>query len=150
MYDDIIQAAAGRYNVPADWIKGYIQVESSGDPTAYNPNDPGGAWGLMQIIASTARAYGVSDLSTLFNPVVNIDVGAHLLHDLIVRYGRNLESVASAYNSGNPTAWETNPDVAEYVRRIKAAIGAGLVEGGAAVVVGVMVWLFLQFRKRGV
>ena len=148
MFDSIISDAAFLYDVPEAWIRAFIQVESNYDPSAFNPNDPGGAWGLMQIIADTAHRYGVTDLSTLFDPAVNIDVGTRLLRDLRQTYGASLEAVASAYNSGNPVLWQTDPLVAEYVSKIKAAVGV-VIEGVGILAFGVFVWLVLQFRKRG-
>lgn len=120
MFDAIIQDASTRYNVPPSWVRAFIKIESNFNPDAFNPADP--SYGLMQILDATARAYGITNLETLFDPEINIDVGAHLLHDLIASYGLNFEKVASAYNSGSATAYLTNSQVAAYVERAKAAL----------------------------
>src|SRR6185436_19757705 len=121
-WNSIVTQAANDWGVPAEWIKAVIEVESSGNPNAYNPADPGGARGLMQIIASTARAYGVEDLAELFDPVVNIAVGTHLLSDLRRRYGDDFRRVYSAYNSGGPDKWTWSEQVAANVARALSAL----------------------------
>lgn len=137
MFDALIQDAAFLYSVPESWIRAFIKVESNFDPNAFNPSDP--SYGLMQILDATARAYGIVDLNSLFDPETNIDVGTHLLHDLISSYGLNFEKVASAYNSGSATAYLTNPEVAQYVERAKQALtqyaGAGIFSGVVVLVV---------------
>ncbi len=156
MYDDLIAAASAKWGVPQSWIGGVIQRESSFNANAYNPNDPGGARGLMQIIAATAHAYGVTDLSTLFDPAVNIDVGTHLLSDLRVNYGDDFQRVYSAYNSGKPDAYLTSSEVATNVAAAvsdvtqwamdhpEAAIAGGAAGGVLLFLVG---YWFLKFKK---
>ncbi len=121
MYDDLIAAASQKWSVPDWWIAGVIQAESSWNPNAVNLSDPGGSRGLMQISGPTAHAYGISDLSTLFDPAVNIDVGTHLLSDLRSSYGDDLRRVYSAYNSGKADLYLTSSEVANNVERVLAA-----------------------------
>lgn len=145
MFDSIIESAASFWDVPESWIRAVIQVESSWNPNAYNPNDPGGARGLMQITGPTARAYGVTDLSTLFDPAVNIGVGTQLLADLRRSYGDNFQRVYSAYNSGNPDLWLTSNQVAANVLRAVAALAdfnesAPVASGG--IIVAILLFVF--------
>lgn len=147
MFDATIQDAAYLYNVPESWIRAIITIESDWDPLAYNPNDPGGAWGLMQIIKDTANRYGITDLQSLFDPAVNIDVGTHLLHDLRVRWGDNFSAVASAYNSGSGTAYQTDPNVAEYVRRALSALGQVAAGGAVGLLLVGFLWLLFYYGR---
>lgn len=148
MFDALIQDASLRYGVGSDWIRAVIDVESNFNPDAFNPNDPGGAYGLMQIIAATARGYGVTDLSTLFDPAVNIDVGTHLLSDLQALYGKDFRRVYSAYNSGDPDAWETSSEVRANVQRALEALGRYAVAGGSIILVVVGALFYIGRRRR--
>ena len=51
-YNDLINAAAAQYGVPAALIHAVIQQESGYDATA---RSPAGAQGLMQLMPDTAR-----------------------------------------------------------------------------------------------
>lgn len=151
MYDSLISSASAKWSVPPEWIKAVIQVESAWNPEAYNPDDP--SFGLMGILDATARAYGVTDLITLFDPATNIDIGTHLLADLRARYGDDFRSVYSAYNSGSPTLWETSAEVAGNVQRAVSALAEYLgtqVSGnaGTLVLIGLGVWWFVKKRRK--
>jgi soluble lytic murein transglycosylase-like protein len=153
MFDDSIQTSANRYGVPVSWVQAVISVESNWNPNAYNANDPGGARGLMQIIEPTARAYGVTDLSTLFDPTVNIDVGTHLLGDLRQRYGDDFQAVYSAYNSGSATLWQTSAQVAANVEKAVEALASWSTEnpiastsGAGILILAIVAWFFLRGR----
>ena len=61
-------------------VHSVIQVESNYDPNAVSPK---GAQGLMQLIPSTARRFGVSDA---FDPADNIQGGARYLKYLLGLY----------------------------------------------------------------
>jgi len=121
-WNPIVNQAAADWGVPVEWIKAVIQVESGGNPDAFNRSDPGGSRGLMQISGPTARAYGVEDLDTLFDPVLNIAVGTHLLSDLRRSYGDDFRRVYSAYNSGGPDKWTWSAQVAANVERALGAL----------------------------
>lgn len=144
MFDVIISGAASRYNVPESWIRAVIDVESGWNPEAFNPNDPGGAWGLMQIIASTARGYGITDLSTLFDPAVNIDIGTHLIHDI---GETDFRRMYSAYNSGDPDLWETSSEVAANVQRALEALGRYSTAGAGFLIVAIGAWYLIRKRR---
>lgn len=100
-FDGDIQAAASRRGVPMPLIKATIAVESGFNPSAKNLRDPGGAWGLMQMIPATARALGYSGPmeSLLTNTALAIDLGAQLLAQNLARTASVTDSV-SAYNGG--------------------------------------------------
>lgn len=132
IYDIEIDAAANRYGVPFEWIKGVIGAESDFDPFAYRaePRINDASYGLMQILYRTANGlgyYGPAD--GLFDVQLNIDLGTRLLRDLIASYGMDFDRVYSAYNSGSPTAYQTSSQVAGNVARawryVNAAFEAG-------------------------
>ena len=60
-YSDIINEAAGTYNLQPNLIKAVIAAESSGNADSLSVKD---AKGLMQLTDSTAKEMGVSTHST--------------------------------------------------------------------------------------
>ena len=92
-YDPFISAAAAKYDVPFTLIKAVIEKESSFRKGVCSKK---GACGLMQLMPSKAKEYGVKNR---FNAAQNIDGGTHLLHDLFEQFG-DLDLVLAAYNAG--------------------------------------------------
>jgi soluble lytic murein transglycosylase-like protein len=92
-FRDIISVAAARHGVDARLVHALIQVES-----AYHSNarSPKGAMGLMQLMPSTARQYGVINL---YDPRTNIETGIRHLKSLLNRFP-NLPLALAAYNAG--------------------------------------------------
>lgn len=153
MFDAEIQAAASAWNVPVSWIKAVIQTESAWNPDAYNPNDPTGAYGLMQVLYSTAQALGyLGQPGGLLDPATNINLGTKLLSQLRASYGDDFRRVYSAYNSGNPDLWQTSTEVAGNVARALAALLSYSVENpvGSGLVLAVMFLLVWMFRKKNI
>src|SRR6516225_11462624 len=113
-FADIIAHASAEYNVPQDWIAAVIAQESAWNTSAYTPVEE--SYGLMQVRLVTARSLGFAgDPGELFDPDLNIHLGTQLLGQLRQHYGDNLARVYSAYNSGNPDYYKTNPVVAAHV-----------------------------------
>jgi soluble lytic murein transglycosylase-like protein len=118
--NSVVAAASTEHDVPAKLVKAVIRAESGGDPSAISRS---GAQGLMQLMPATAQIYGVVNP---FDPSMNVDAGAHYLHDLLVRYHHNLALALAAYNAG-PGAVDAAhgvPSFAEtraYVARVTAA-----------------------------
>jgi len=71
-----------------------IRMESGYNPRALSPK---GAQGVMQLMPSTARLYGVIDA---FDPFENIGGGVRYLRDLLLRFDSNLALALAAYNAG--------------------------------------------------
>lgn len=133
-YNSLIVDASAKWSVPSAWIQAVIAQESSGNPSAYNGNDPSGAYGLMQILYSTAVSLGYSgDPSGLFDPETNIDLGTNLLAQLAQSYGSDFAAVYSAYNSGSPTAYQTSGQVAANVASASSWLSQFAGDIGAAV-----------------
>jgi soluble lytic murein transglycosylase-like protein len=93
-FDPLIERAARSQAVRPELVRAVIVVESAFNPHAVSKR---GAAGLMQLLPTTARRYGVADA---FDPEQNIMAGAHYLRDLLTRYGNNLELTLAAYNAG--------------------------------------------------
>jgi soluble lytic murein transglycosylase-like protein len=92
--EKLVREAADRHRVDPALIRAVIQTESNWNPAAYSNR---GAGGLMQLIPTTARRFGVNDV---FNPQQNIDGGVHYLKTLLDRYNGNLDLALAAYNAG--------------------------------------------------
>jgi soluble lytic murein transglycosylase-like protein len=125
-YREPILRSAARWNVPAALMAGQLMAESGFDPSA---GSPAGAQGIAQFMPSTAASYGLSDP---YDPVAAIDAEAHLMSDLLRRFG-SPELALAAYNAG-PAPVEgchcipPYPETQAYVTRILALIGgAGLI-----------------------
>jgi soluble lytic murein transglycosylase-like protein len=93
-----VAAAARRYQVPPAFLLAVIHAESNFDPHAVSHK---GAVGLMQLMPATARwmAPGVSRRQ-LFDPALNIELGARYLRYLANRYGGDAEKILIAWNAG--------------------------------------------------
>jgi hypothetical protein len=92
--DLAVERIAAQHQLPPQLIHSVIQVESNYNPFAVSPK---GARGLMQLIPSTARRFGVSDS---FNPLENIQGGAKYLKYLLDLYNGNYSLALAAYNAG--------------------------------------------------
>lgn len=99
-YDSLIKEISEKYGHSSALVKAIIRAESSFNPNAHNTSGEDSR-GLGQINANTARALGVKDLETLFDPETNIVVMNMLLNDLERRYDHILD-IISAYNAGRP------------------------------------------------
>jgi hypothetical protein len=94
-YRGLIDEAAKKHRLEPALIKAVMHAESNFDPRATSRK---GALGLMQLMPTTARSYGIADV---LDPAANINGGAKHLRVLLDRYGeRNLELVLAAYNAG--------------------------------------------------
>jgi hypothetical protein len=114
-------SAASRWNVSAALLAAQLMAESNFNPFA---SSPAGAEGIAQFIPSTAAAYGLDDP---FDPVAAIEAQAHLMSDLMRRFGSPQLALA-AYNAG-PGAVEgcecvpAIPETQAYVSRILGLLG---------------------------
>jgi len=107
-FDAFIVRAAARSAVRPELVRAVIVVESAFNPRAVSPH---GAIGLMQLLPATARRYGIADA---FDPEQNITAGTRYLHDLLARYGNNLELTLAAYNAGEDAVEQHGRSVPPY------------------------------------
>lgn len=119
-YDPIIRQVSARYGVDPELVRAVITIESGYRPRARSSK---GAIGLMQVMPSTARQYGVRNA---YDPESNIEVGIRHLRSLLARYP--LALALAAYNAGEgavarfrrvPPYQETE----DYVSRVLALVG---------------------------
>ena len=92
--EEMVRAAAHKYALPRSLLRAVAQAESSLNPVAVSPK---GAQGVMQLMPGTARELGVRDA---FDASENIDAGARLLRQLILKYDGRLAEALAAYNAG--------------------------------------------------
>jgi soluble lytic murein transglycosylase-like protein len=126
-FDDLIWQASQDWDVPFVWIKAVIGTESDFNPNAYRaePKINDASRGLMQLLYRTAKGLGYTgDPDGLYDPFTNIQLGAKFLADLRDTSGDDFKAVYSAYNSGNPRNYLTNPDVAAHVNRAQSYLDA--------------------------
>jgi len=117
-YQSDITAASQRYGVPENVIKAMIDVESSGNPNAKNPNST--ASGLMQLTRGAATDVGVTDV---FNPSQSIDGGTHYLANDIKQAGSVENGIAAYYtgigNFNKAGSWQNcNSATVAYVNKV--------------------------------
>jgi len=96
-YDKIVEEAAEKYGVDADFIRSIIQQESQFN---YKAKSPVGAAGMMQLMPRTAKSLGVKNR---LDPRDNIMGGVKYIRQLLDKYNGNKEMALAAYNAG-PTA----------------------------------------------
>src|ERR671939_377187 len=116
-----IARAAQRWNVGANLLAAQIYAESGFNPFA---RSPAGAVGIAQFMPDTARAYGLHDP---FDPAEAIDAQAHLMHDMLARFG-SVPLALAAYNAGPGAVAACGcvppfPETQAYVARILGLIG---------------------------
>ena len=91
---EAVERAAAQHSLPPQLIHSVIKVESNYNPAAVSSK---GALGLMQLIPSTARRFGVLDA---FDPADNIQGGARYLRYLLDLYRGDYPLALAAYNAG--------------------------------------------------
>ena len=113
----VINSAAERNHVDPALVQAVIQNESAWNPNAVSPK---GAFGLMQLIPSTAERFGVGNV---FDPAENIEGGTRYLRELLDRYHGDLKKSLAAYNAGEQAVARFGgvpayPETRAYVRKV--------------------------------
>jgi soluble lytic murein transglycosylase-like protein len=121
---DLADAAADRYGLPRELVRGVMAAESGFSMEAISSK---GAIGLMQLMPETARDLGVDPN----DPAQNVDGGTRYLRDLLLRYNGGLRHALAAYNAGPAAVDKYNgvPPFAEtiqYVARIERILRAAM------------------------
>jgi len=132
-YADLIAEAAGRFAIPAAWIRAIMRIESRGDRRVVSAK---GAMGLMQLMPETWAAlrarYGLG--RDPFDPHDNILAGTAFLREMYERYGS--PGFLAAYNAG-PGRYEDYrdrhrplpPETIAYVAALVPFVGDGATDG---------------------
>jgi soluble lytic murein transglycosylase-like protein len=116
-----IVRASQRWNVGAALLSAQIYAESNFNPFA---RSPAGAQGIAQFMPGTAVAYGLRDP---FDAAAAIDAQAHLMHDLLSRFG-SVPLALAAYNAGAGAVADCGcvpayPETQAYVAKILGLLG---------------------------
>lgn len=142
---ELVRTASARHGVDPALCAAIIRSESGWDAQARSWAD---ARGLMQLLPATAeplaRAEGLADFDgdQLFDPAVNVALGARHLGDLLKMFDGDLDAAIASYNAGEDkvTAWwadferdgvpaiervERIPyrETRQYVRRVRESMG---------------------------
>jgi soluble lytic murein transglycosylase-like protein len=123
-FREAIAHAAQRWNVGAALLSAQIYAESNFNPFA---SSPAGAQGIAQFMPGTAIAYGLRDP---FDAAAAIDAQAHLMRDLLGRFG-SVPLALAAYNAGSGAVGSCGcipayPETQAYVAKILGLLsGAG-------------------------
>jgi len=90
---EMVRDAARRSGLPPEFVESVAQVESGFRPGAVSPK---GALGVMQLMPATAKTLGADPYDT----AQNIDAGARLLRELLLKYNGDVVKALAAYNAG--------------------------------------------------
>ena len=104
--DAEIRRASRLFDLPENLVRAVVLTESGGRANALSPK---GAVGYMQVLPSTGKEMGASDLRDTWQ---NIYAGAKYLRKQLDRFG-NLEHALAAYNAG-PGAVERHGGIPPY------------------------------------
>lgn len=115
----LIQRVSAVHGVDAALVRAVVAVESGFEPRARSPK---GAVGLMQVLPSTGRQYGVANL---YDPGANLEAGVRHLKRLLDRFPLSL--ALAAYNAGEAAVRQFSgippyPETQAYVARVRALL----------------------------
>jgi soluble lytic murein transglycosylase len=94
-FDDIKSQASGQ-------VDPYLLISLIRQESAFNPRarSPAGAYGLMQLLPSTARRVASVKKDELFKPERNLKAGTKFFGQLMIRYQNRVHLALAAYNAG--------------------------------------------------
>jgi len=115
----LVDNIATMHGVDPALVRAVMKTESNFNRYAVSSK---GALGLMQLIPTTGRRYGVRDF---FDPQQNIDAGVRHLKFLLEKFNGNLDLSLAAYNAGENLVERLGrippiPETTNYVRKIRA------------------------------
>lgn len=96
-----ISAASKKYDLWPHLVAGFMATESGGDKNAKSFCCYG-LMGLLPATASWVAGRSVSPSELLEDTMLNVDLGAKLISQLLDKYGDNPIKVAASYNAGSP------------------------------------------------
>jgi len=113
----LIQQAAQHEGLDPNLLRAVARQESGFRSCAVSRK---GAMGLMQLMPATAQQLGVHDP---FDPAESLLSGAHLIKELLTRFGGDTALALGAYNAGPERVEESGgvpqiPETARYVQQI--------------------------------
>lgn len=108
----MVDAASERFGVPRELV---IAVSRAESVFRSDVKSPAGATGLMQLMPSTAKGLGVTDIT---DPWQNLAGGTRYLRQLMDRFHGDLTKVIAGYNAG-PNAVQKYGGVPPYAETQK-------------------------------
>ncbi len=120
-FEGCFQVASRMHQIPLDLLLAVAATESNWDAAARSDAN---AHGIMQIQwPGTAQHLGVKRVSELYNPCLNIELGARYLRELLDANGGDVQRALASYNYG-PTriakVAELPAGARGYVQTVKA------------------------------
>jgi len=115
----IVEETAQKYNMDPLLVNSVIQVESGYNPKALSPK---GAQGLMQLIPSTARRFGVRNV---YDVRENVEGGVRYLKYLSSLFPNDLRLTLAAYNAGEASVWKYGNNVPPYAETVQYVYSVG-------------------------
>jgi soluble lytic murein transglycosylase-like protein len=121
----MVRDAALRSGLPPALVSSVAAVESDFRPDALSPK---GAIGVMQLMPATARKLFADPHDT----AQNIDAGARLLRELLIKYDGDVVKALSAYNAGEAAVerYKGMPPYAETQDYVYKVVKTYLKNGG--------------------
>jgi soluble lytic murein transglycosylase-like protein len=115
----LVDTISQNHGVDPGLVRAVIKTESNFNRWAVSSK---GALGLMQLIPSTGRRYGVRDF---FDPQQNVDGGVRYLKFLLEKFKGNVDLSLAAYNAGENLVERLGripsiPETTDYVRKVRA------------------------------
>lgn len=135
-FNQLINNASDKYQVPATLIAAVIKQESGYNPKAISGP---GAGGLMQLMPGTAAGLGVTNV---YDPAQNINGGVKYLAQQLKTFNGNTSLALAAYNAGPgavKNAGNNVPQIPEtqgYVKSIMANYAGGNIDPNSLTNVG--------------
>ena len=125
-FQEEVETASKRWNLDKSLIFSIIRQESAFNVRARSPAD---AFGLMQLIPSTARQtakknqIAYKNFRDLYQPLKNVLLGSAYIKSLLNQYNNNFSLAVSAYNAGNTPVdkWKEQlkeQDILEWIENI--------------------------------
>lgn len=108
----LIEQTARRFKVDVALVMALVEVESGFNTAAVSPK---GARGLMQLMPTTARPYGLRDAQELHQPARNLEIGIHHLKDLLAAHGDQPALALASYNAGQGAVSRHGQRIPRYI-----------------------------------
>lgn len=118
-YQSCFEVSAAMHKVPLELLLAVAATESNWDADAVSTAN---AHGIMQIQwPGTAKHLGVKRLGELYNPCLNISLGAKYLNELLHTYNKDTQTALAAYNYG-PTRISGSATLPDGAKRYAAKV----------------------------
>ncbi|QLL16702.1 lytic transglycosylase domain-containing protein [Pseudomonas chlororaphis subsp. aurantiaca] len=120
---DLVEKVANEVEIDAHLLHAMVAIESRYKHEAVSPK---GALGLMQVMPTTGKRFGFTDLTLPYN---NLSAGATYMKWLLEHFEYNLELALAGYNAGEGAvakygkAVPPYPETQKYVAKVMSLYG---------------------------